>query len=227
MKPGGRERHVPWLGLGIAALSWLLSSAPASLQSQCALTHEAWAHGEVWRLWTGHLVHFGAAHLRGDLLAFAVWAALLEQGHRRVLALIVLGGAPLLALAILGIHPQLAEYRGLSGLDCSLVVALLGARGLASERGRSLGVACLALFLAKCAYELVVGRAILAPDLGDGVKLLPLAHVLGAVVGWAAYRAQVRGHRAADRRFLGDHAVGAELADVTGLAHVASARDDA
>jgi hypothetical protein len=91
--------------------------------------------------------------------------------------------APLLSLAILLCHPSLEQYRGLSGLDCSLVVALIWQRGLASQRLRGLGVLCLAAFAAKCAYELIAGKALLAPDLGAGVKLLPLAHVLGAGLG--------------------------------------------
>ena len=121
--------------------------------------------------------------MRGDLLAFVVWAALLERESRAALWRILLVAGPLLSFAILLSYPTLTQYRGLSGLDCSLVVALIGRRGLASHRPRGLGLICLACFAAKCGYELIVGQAILAPDLGEGVKLLPLAHVLGAVFG--------------------------------------------
>jgi rhomboid family GlyGly-CTERM serine protease len=178
-----KSRFIPWLALSSAALSWGLSRLPSALQTRSALSPAALAHGELWRLWSGHLVHFGAAHLRGDLLAFLVWAALLERESRRALARILFVAAPLLSLAILLCHPSLEQYRGLSGLDCSLVVALIWQRGLASQRLRGLGVLCLAAFAAKCAYELIAGKALLAPDLGAGVKLLPLAHVLGAGLG--------------------------------------------
>jgi rhomboid family GlyGly-CTERM serine protease len=174
---------MPWLALACAALSWTLSSGSDALQSRCALTEDALARLELWRLWTGHLVHFGAAHLRGDLLAFLLWAALLEAESRAVLWRVLLAGAPLLSLAIVLVHPTLAEYRGLSGLDCSLVVALILLRGVASSKWRGLGWLCLGCFGAKCAYELLSGRAILAPDLGRGVQLLPSAHLLGAVGG--------------------------------------------
>jgi rhomboid family GlyGly-CTERM serine protease len=174
--------RVPWLALAAGALSWLLSSAPADWQRRCALVHGAWV-AEPWRLWTGHFVHFGAAHLRGDLLAFVVWAALLEQRERRTLARIVLGATPLLSLALLAGYPGLSEYRGLSGLDCSLVVALIGERGFSNARFRWLGPACLVAFALKCVYEMTQRRALLAPDLGGGAKLLPMAHVLGAVLG--------------------------------------------
>jgi rhomboid family GlyGly-CTERM serine protease len=178
-----KKRAVPWLALSASALSWGLSSLPSALQTRSALGPRALADGELWRLWTGHLVHFGPAHLRGDLLAFLVWAALLESESRRALAQILLLVAPLLSLSILFCYPTLEQYRGLSGLDCSLVVTLIWSRGLQSARLRSVGALGLACFVFKCAYEVVVGKAILAPDLGAGAKLLPLAHVLGAVLG--------------------------------------------
>jgi hypothetical protein len=57
--------------------------------------------------------------------------------------------------------PDLAEYRGLSGLDTALVIEL-------------------------------IGHALIAHDLGNGVTLLPTAHALGAVVGLAVYCALLR-----------------------------------
>lgn len=183
MRTARAGRANPWLALAVTALVWALSSGSAELQASSALTPDAVTRCELWRLWTGHLVHFGAAHLRGDLIAFFVWAALLERESRAVLWRVLLGAAPLLSLAILACCPTLAEYRGLSGLDCSLVVALILLRGVASERFRGLGWFCLSCFGAKCLYELLSGRAILAPDLGQGVALLPSAHLLGALGG--------------------------------------------
>ena len=139
MKAGETRRAKAWLASLATALSWALSSGAASLQTNCALTQDDVVHGELWRLWTGHLVHFGPAHLRGDLLAFFVWAALLEAESRAALWRILLVVAPLLSLAVLFYCPTLAEYRGLSGLDCSLVVALILLRGVAKPRVRGLG----------------------------------------------------------------------------------------
>lgn len=183
MKSESTGRAKPWLALAVTALVYVLSQGSAELHSSCALTPDAVAGLELWRLWTGHLVHFNAAHLRGDLLAFFVWAAVLETESRVVLWRVLGLAAPLLSLAVLVCCPSLAQYRGLSGLDCSLVVALILLRGVASPRLRGLGWLCLACFGAKCSYELLSGRAILAPDLGEGVALLPSAHLLGAVSG--------------------------------------------
>jgi rhomboid family GlyGly-CTERM serine protease len=183
---GAARRAVPWLASSVAALSWLLSSAPASVQRACALTPAAVTSFEPWRLWTGHLVHFGPAHLRGDVLAFALWAALLERESRALLLRLLLLGTPLLSLALLLGSPSLGQYRGLSGLDCTLVVALLLRRGLPDPKLRPLAWLGLGAFAAKCGYELAWGHAVLAPDLGPGVRLLPLSHVLGALLGLSA-----------------------------------------
>jgi rhomboid family GlyGly-CTERM serine protease len=160
--------------------------------------------GQWWRLWTGHLVHYGSAHLWGDLLAFAVWAALVESESRRVLLATLLCGAPLLSCAFWLACPQLGEYRGLSSLDAALVIELIVLRGFApraSAAGRGLGPwltralgsralravgwLSLGLFALKTAYEYAAGHALLAPDLGQGVRLLPSAHAFGGLLGLA------------------------------------------
>jgi hypothetical protein len=133
-------------------------------------------------------VHFNQAHLRGDLLAFVVWAAWVELSSRRVLLVTLLFGPPVISLALLFACPDLEQYRGLSALDCALPLELILMRGLSGKPAlRAAGVLALALFVAKCAYELGTGRALFAPDLGAGVSLIPLAHVLGALVGLAAF----------------------------------------
>jgi hypothetical protein len=51
------------------------------------------------------------------------------------------------------------------------------------------GIASLSLFALKTGYEFVVGHALLAPDLGPGVRLLPAAHVFGALAGFWCVKA--------------------------------------
>ena len=211
-------RSLPWVAASASAASALVSLGAFGSPARFALSRTGVAQLELHRLWTGHAVHYGAAHLRGDLLAFLVWAALVEVCSRRLLVVTLLAGAPLLSLAVLGCCPGVGEYRGLSGLDCTLVaelfvlrawqtpaapVALFG-RALPSAAGKALPWAALALFLVKCAFEAVTGRAVLAPDLGHGVELLPASHWLGVGVGVAAVAMFASGVRGADpsRRML-------------------------
>src|SRR6185295_11849695 len=109
---------------------------------------------------------------------------------RRVLVVTLVAGAPLISLLILMLCPAVVEYRGLSALDCALVAELFLLRVGVSESAspslfgrppserwlRRAAWGAAALFVAKCGFELVTGRALLAPDLGPGVKLLVPSH---------------------------------------------------
>jgi hypothetical protein len=202
-------RAVPWLALVACSFAVLLATGTVGTPAAYALVRDRVQAGELFRLWTGHFVHFNSAHLVGDLLAFGVWAALVEGESRRLLAFTLLAGTPLLSLALLATCPDLSEYRGLSALDCALVSELLLARGLALELSkhsraptrvlaaalgtpaiRAIALLAAVAFLAKCVFELRAGHALLAPDLGPGVKLLPLAHLLGILLGALAVRCE-------------------------------------
>lgn len=200
----GIARHVPWLALLSSCAGLLASALPAS--SLLAFTRRGLHQAQLWRLWTGHFVHYGSAHLWGDLLAFAIWAALVEGESRRVLGATLLVGAPLLSCMFAWVHPEVSQYRGLSALDAALVVELIvlrGFRGSADDGGprrgvgpwltrqlgsswlQGIGVVSLCLSVAKMGYEFSAGHALLAPDLGPGVMLLPSAHGFGALLGLA------------------------------------------
>jgi len=191
---------LPWLALLASLASLLASLLPA--QSSFAYTADGMRAGQCWRLWTGHFVHYGSAHLWGDWLAFVVWAALVESESRRALLVTLLIGAPLLLLGLELVGPAIAEYRGLSGIDTALVIELILLRGFVRHEPRSacgvgpslsrlfgratlrlIGACSLALSALKIAYEFHAGHAILAHDLGDGIRLLPAAHALGALIG--------------------------------------------
>ena len=195
-------RDWPLLSVLASIFGLLASVLPA--QPLLAFTVEGMHRRQYWRLWTGHFVHFGSAHLWGDWLAFVVWAALVEAESRRALVATLLLGAPLLSLALTLACPSLTEYRGLSGLDTALVLELILLRGFVlkgEQEGRGLGPwltgllgrpalqlvggACLCLLASKIGYEYYAGRALLAHDLGAGVRLLPAAHAFGALLGLA------------------------------------------
>ena len=199
---GQRHAEWPWVALVATSLGLLASALPAA--HFLAYTAVGVEKGQWWRFWTGHLVHYGSAHLWGDLLAFAVWAALVESESRRVLLATLLCGAPLLSCAFRLACPELGEYRGLSSLDAALVIELIVLRGLGPRAGaagqgvgpwltrslgsralRAVGWVSLGLFALKTGYEYAAGHALLAPDLGRGVRLLPSAHAFGGLLGLA------------------------------------------
>lgn len=133
----------------------------------------------VWRLWTCHLVHFGAAHALLNLAALGVPFALVpaRAWPRMLLGLFLV--APALSLILL---PGLdgGTYRGASGLACA-AWSMAGA-ALVRERGtRVEGILLLGLLGAKLAGEAWSGAALLPG--GAGWVSLPEAHRWGAVLG--------------------------------------------
>ncbi len=69
-------------------------------------------HGEIWRLWTGNWVHFGASHLGWNLavlVAAGGWAERIAPRPTRWLLVLAPG---LIGVALLGLEPALSVYCG-------------------------------------------------------------------------------------------------------------------
>lgn len=136
----------------------------------------------IWRLWTCHLVHFGAGHALLDLAALGVPFALVpaRAWPRLLLGLFLV--APVLSLALLPVLDG-GTYRGASGLACA-AWSMAGA-ALARDRGtRAEGLLLLGLLGAKLAAECWSGAALLPG--GAGWVSLPAAHRWGTLLGLLA-----------------------------------------
>jgi len=167
-----------------AALTYVaLALLPESVASQLAYDRGAILSGELWRLWSGHFVHFSLQHALGDALVLFAMGALVEQvaGTRR-LALALGFGAPLISLGLLAIAPALGEYRGGSGLGVMFAVAAGATLWSESARWKAaIGVVAVA-FAAKTICE-ASGLSFDATTLPDGVAVAWQAHALGALLG--------------------------------------------
>lgn len=149
--------------------------------TQFALTAAA-AHGQVWRLWTGHLVHYDFAHLITNAIAVAGPLALVNGRVRREILLAMTVVAPAISIVLLG-AARFDEYRGASGLALAIWIAsALSLLGSAFSRDRKTGAALLGLSVAKLAAEMVG-----AGHVWEGVAPLPLAHIAGAIAGVALF----------------------------------------
>jgi rhomboid family GlyGly-CTERM serine protease len=136
--------------------------------------------GEIWRLWTCHLVHYSTQHALIDLAtaAAACSVALPVLGWRR-LCLAVALTAPLIAGGLLLLAPDLIYYRGASGMAAMLVVLA------ACTLWRQAGVrARTALALLGVALAVKIGAEALGyttgwSDLPADVHVAWQAHLLG------------------------------------------------
>ena len=143
--------------------------------------------GELWRLITGHWVHFSASHLLCDVVVLGVSGWLIEaRGYRFFPALC--GVAALsISLAMLAALPDLAQYGGLSGVAMASTVylALHGRREASPWRWICVGI--LALGIGKLSYD-VIGGGFSLMELGDETVFnVPMSHFVGAAAGLAMY----------------------------------------
>ncbi len=179
-------RFRSWATLAVAAGAIAVGASPAwrdtLLYRRIELTD-----GELWRIWSGHLVHFGWRHLLADLAIFAAAGGWLESVTPRTTRL-YLGFAPAAISASLYLaDPELAFYGGLSGLAIGLLT-LLALVQLRRDRHaqRWLWPAVLALVAGKLAIEAISHTPLLS-DFGPGIKVSTLSHLGGiacALFAW-------------------------------------------
>jgi rhomboid family GlyGly-CTERM serine protease len=189
--------RLPWATLLFAAFAIALRIHPEAADA-LALAPDRVRGGAWWLVLTGHFVHYNAPHAIGDIAGFLLWSSAVEMRSRTMALAGTVASALAISVVVVARCPDVAEYRGLSGIDCALFAELV-AMTLMGLRGRpvalALVLACAGTLAAKTAFELVNGHALLAPDLGSGTVLLPAAHVAGAITGIAVallFRAQRR-----------------------------------
>jgi rhomboid family GlyGly-CTERM serine protease len=173
-----RARSFPWVTLGVTALALVAWTWPEALESG-GLDRARVLRGEFWRLWSGHLVHFGGSHLLWNLAVLVPAGVLGERCAPRETRLLYGFGTPAIGLVLLGFESQMETYAGLSGLATGLLT-LLGCVKLGeSSRGdRWFWGALLALVALKTGGEFLARGPLVASLAGD-VRPVPLAHVAG------------------------------------------------
>jgi len=170
--------------IGVAIVTTAVAFAAPGVRDALVADHRA-LDGQVWRLATGPLIHATWAHLVRDLALVALAGAVYEGPlARRRLALFG-GGIAVPALAVLLAH-DVSWYCGLSGLSHALLAAALAyeARHRRGAARAVVRVLCVVAAL-KPLYELLAGAPAFPMALGPAVVQVPLAHVVGVLIGIA------------------------------------------
>ncbi len=181
----GRRFGASLLLVVLAVLIFVSTTATQHLQYD----RKATQMGEFWRLITGHWTHWSFDHLLWDVFAFAVLAGLCEQaGRTRLLACIITSSLSI-SLGVMVVRPDMPLYRGLSGIDSSLFVLvaleMIKRSLIDGDRQRMTVVgACLVAFMLKVLFELSTGTTVFVDSAQSGMVPLPLAHIIGAGVGF-------------------------------------------
>lgn len=181
----------------------LLACTPAH-HGFLLLARDAVETGEIWRLWSGHWIHFSASHLLWNLIVLLAAGTWLEHVRPGLLLRHTIAAAPLIGIAVLVFEPGLQTYGGLSGLATGIVV-LLGLNQLRTQdASRWLWIGLLVLVAVKTTSDATGARTRLVDFAQPGVRASTTAHAAGALLaflhhGWSLRSAQTK--TCAERRF--------------------------
>jgi rhomboid family GlyGly-CTERM serine protease len=143
---------------------------------------------EPWRLVTGQLTHWNADHLLWDVLMFLVLGIMLEPRQRESFLFTLVASTAAISAVLWFYHPDITQYRGLSGIDSALfahaaILLCIDAR----REGRTLvcGVLLLLMlgFVAKIVFEFLSGTTLFVDSTAAGFVPLPSVHAVGGIVG--------------------------------------------
>lgn len=156
-------------------MGWASLGCPHTFDA-LVLDRDAVASGELWRFWTGHLVHLGPRHALLNIGAMAILCLLAARlrglgALLRVTPLLM----PVIAIGLLLAVPGLEWYAGLSGLLHGWAAWLL-----LRHRGRWIAPGLL-LLAAKLVWEAIMPAATMS-----GLPVVSEAHWIGALAGAAA-----------------------------------------
>jgi rhomboid family GlyGly-CTERM serine protease len=182
----GRALRAPALLSLVAIIVQLSPAAVGLLEYDRARI----AAGELWRLLTCQWSHCSTSHLVLDVLVLTIAGGIYQlRGGRRFTACMV-SAAIAIPVGLWLLVPEMASYRGLSGVDVAAVALL--AVSILRERfkdGWSLGALLPALviagIIAKITYEMASGQGAFVDTTAQGFVPVPLAHVLGGIIGAA------------------------------------------
>ena len=169
------------LPLTLAVLLVLLQAA--GWRRELEYRRAAILHGEVWRLATGSLVHLGWSHLARDLAGlFLIWGLLGRSVTELEWLRVLLVSLFAVGTGLLVFSPGVAWYVGISGV----LFGMFCAGALARRRLQPGYAAALLLGMAGVVAWTLIAGALPGETLDLGGRVVPQAHLYGAVGGAVA-----------------------------------------
>lgn len=185
----GVVRRLPVITLLLIGAAATVALFP-SWQSRLVYDRPAILSGEIWRMFTGHWVHFSTSHLVYDSLALGVAGWIIETQKLPNFGWLCLLAPWLISGVLLVIEPQMAWFGGLSALATTAVVylVLFGLRGTGLWQWACLSA--LVGMVGKTIFEIATGNMIFATTVNDSAVVCTASHIAGAGVavlfyGWA------------------------------------------
>lgn len=144
-------RKPPPAVLAVALVAFVIQFVPAWRES-LLYDRTSLARGEAWRIWTGHLVHFGWPHFIVDtgLLLIVGWFG--ENRHRWFTRLALLLMPAFISASMFWLEPGMIRYGGLSAFNLGLLV-YVAAEGWRQDRTEWFWPGVIVIYVAELAYE--------------------------------------------------------------------------
>lgn len=204
-------RRFPVATVFISIVAVLATWSPTAA-SVLLWDREAIARGQLWRSFTGHLVHAGSNHLFWDAAVFLITGGFIEVRRRRAFRIGILMFGGLIGAALLVLAPAMDFYYGLSALCTTTFVWMLGVsyREATAKTDSFLQFAsliALLIIVAKIIFEFATGRTLFVSELAYGVQPLPVAHALGLTFGMMMVALELRRSKKQNARIGGDPGV--------------------
>jgi rhomboid family GlyGly-CTERM serine protease len=156
--------------------------------------------GELWRLFTGHLIHLGLVHGALNAAGLVLCALLADRVDAPMLPgwlllrLVALGGG--VSLLLLAWAPEVSHYVGLSGVLYGLFVLVLWPQ---ARRKEPIGMAALCMLVGWMLWQTLYGPAPSEMELMGG-RIVVQAHLFGVLSAMAILLAQALLHASRSRR---------------------------
>jgi rhomboid family GlyGly-CTERM serine protease len=172
-----------------ALLLLLLSAVAQALQATEYLQYErpAVLAGQIWRLWTAHIVHLGWGHyLLNAAGLLLVWLLFRQATSVRAWCWHFMFAGFAISLGLLCFNPALVWYVGLSGILHAMFIV-----GLLADMRRDAALSALVLlgFAAKIIFEQIYGPLPGSARSAGGPVVVD-AHLYGAIAGCMSYGIQ-------------------------------------
>jgi rhomboid family GlyGly-CTERM serine protease len=183
----------PWIYLLLAAVALTIQLVPAwrdaLLYDRAAIETGAW-----WRIWTGHLVHFGWPHFLADAGLFLILGWLLVARHPWFSGISLIAMPAFVSGALYWLDPEMQRYGGLSAVNLGLLL-YLALQGWRRDWTDWFWPAILAIYVGEVIFEIVQGGrggGLIRFD-DPGVRVATSAHIASAgyaLLAWlpAAFR---------------------------------------
>lgn len=176
----------------VVALAALVTQLNPSWRAGLIYDRAAIGEGEIWRLWSGHLVHFGWAHFVADTGLLLILGHALGRAHACFSRLAFAAMPAVISLCLYVFDPAMERYAGLSALDLGMLLYLAG-RGWQRNWRDWFWPAILAVYVIELGLEIArggEGGGLIRFD-DPNVRVATSAHLAGvayAVIAWVVAR---------------------------------------